>query len=211
LAQYINEPDFPSEFKSFLYSIRHPNRLIPADFENRVNFSGKIHVFHSAMTRFYAPSDLCGPCGMYRQRIRCNPSWYGHPRHDTVFVVQDDEQPGMQGMLIARVHLLFSFTDYETNEGGELMECALVSWFLPASDERDPDTDMWTVKPEGMRRRRPVQVIPLKSIARGAHLLPKYGVGMLPDFITHINALDQFQTYFVNPYIDHHCHEFLSE
>ena len=39
----------------------------------------------------------------------------------------------------------------------------------------------------------------------------KYGVGILPDYITHINALDEFQTYFVNPYIDHHCHKFLSE
>ena len=69
LAQYINEPHFPSEFKSFLYSIRHPNRLLPDDFQTRVNFSGKIHVFHSAVTRFYAPSDLCGPCRMYHQRI----------------------------------------------------------------------------------------------------------------------------------------------
>lgn len=147
---------------------------------------------------------------MYRQRIRCNPSWYGHPRNDTVFVIQDEDQPGMGGMLIARVLLLFSFTDYEYDEEGQAVQCALVSWFLPASDQRDPDTGMWTVKPEGTRLHRPVQVIPLKSIARGAHLLPKYGVGVLPDYITYVNSLDEFQTYFVNPYIDHHCHEFLS-
>lgn len=115
----------------------------------------------------------------------------------------------MQGMLIARIHLLFSFTDYETNEGRQLIQCALVSWFLPALDECDPDTGMWTVKPEGTRGRQPVQVIPLKSIAQGAHLLPKYGVGMLPDYITHVNFLNAFHTYFVNPYIDHHCHKFL--
>ncbi len=130
--------------------MRHPNRPVPDDVETRVNFNGKIHVFRSAVTRFYAPSDLCGPCGMYRQQIRCNPTWYGHPRHDTVFVVEDEDKPGMQGMLIARIHLLFSFTDYETNsEGGDLIQCALVSWFLPASGQRDPDTGMWTVKPEG--------------------------------------------------------------
>jgi hypothetical protein len=148
---------------------------------------------------------------MYRQRIRSNPSWYGHPRHDTVFVAQDVDQPGMEGMLVARVHLLFSFVDHETVKQGETVQCALVSWFLPASNERDPDTRMWTVKPEGTQMRRPVQVIPLKSIARGAHLLPKYGVGSLPDDITYINALDNFQVYFVNPYVDHHCHGFLSE
>lgn len=206
MAKYINEPDFPSQFKLFLYSRQHPNRPIPDDIhiESYVKFSGKIHVFHSAITRFYAPSDLCGPCGMYRQRIRCNPTWHGHPRHDTVFVVQDKDEPGMQGMLIARIHLLFSFLDSDS----ETVQCALVSWFLPAENDRDPDTNMWTVKPEGTRN---VQVIPLKSIARGAHLLPKYGVGLLPDFVTYTNALDMFQVYFVNPYIDHHCHEFLSD
>lgn len=117
----------------------------------------------------------------------------------------------MQGMLIARVHLLFSFMDYETIEGENEVQCALVSWFLPVLDVRDSDTGMWMVKPEGTQRSRPIQVIPLKSIARGAHLLPKYGVGLLPDYINYINALDEFQVYFVNPYIDHHCHEFLSE
>ena len=211
LAQYINEPDFPYAFKSFLYSMRHPNRIVPEDVETRVNFGGKIHVFHSAITRFYSPSDLCGPCGMYRQRIRCNPSWYGHTRHDTVFVVVDEEQSGMRGMLVARVHLLFSFTDDEALNGGETVQCALVSWFPLSSDEPDSETGMWTVKPEGPPQNRPVQVIPLKSIARGAHLLPRYGVGLLPAYVTHINALDIFQEYFINPYIDHHCHEFLSE
>lgn len=212
LAQHVNEPDFSLQFKVFLYSRRHPSRPTPDDIDARVTFSGKIQVFHSATTRFYAPSDLCGPCGMYRQRIRCNPSWYGHPRQDTVFIVVDEDLPGMEGMLIARLHLLFSFKDYETEvEGGDEVQCALVSWFVPASSCRDPDTGMWMVKPEGTRRHRPIQVIPLKSIARGAHLLPKYGTGRLPDSITHVNALDMFQTYFVNPYIDHHCHEFLSE
>ena len=114
----------------------------------------------------------------------------------------------MQGMLIARLHLLFSFTDADNDE---IVPCALVSWFIPAQDHCDPDTGMWVVKPEGTRAARPVQVIPLKSIARGSHLLPKYGTGPLPDSVSHINALDVFQFYFVNPYIDHHCHEFLSD
>ena len=123
LAHYIHEPDFPSAFKCFLYSRRHPTHPIPDDIDTHVNFSGKIHVFHSAIAQFYAPSDLCGPCGMYCQRIRSNPSWYGHPRHDTVFVVQDDDLPGMQGMLIARVRLLFSFMDNEATEQGETVQC----------------------------------------------------------------------------------------
>jgi hypothetical protein len=206
LTQYINEPGFPLALSQFLYSRRHPNRSIPDDIVARVNLNSKIQVFHSAITRFYSPSDLCGAGGMYRQRIRCNPSWYGHPRRDTVFVTLDDDRPGIAGLLVARVHLFFSFVD---DIDQETVPCALVSWFVPASNHRDPDTGMWTVKAEGARTWRPVQVIHLKTIARGAHLLPKYGVGPLPDHISYVNALDVFQIYFVNPYIDHHCHEFL--
>ncbi|KAF8161663.1 hypothetical protein B0H34DRAFT_782033 [Crassisporium funariophilum] len=197
LAVYIKEPEFPSALKTFIYTRRHPNREVPDDVDVHVHFTGKILVFHSAIARIYAPSDLCGAGGMYCQRIRCNPSWYGHPA-----------QAGMLGMHIARIHLLFSFVD---EDAGETIPCALVSWYLPASDERDPDTGMWSVKPEGTRIYHPVQIIPLKSVARGAHLLPKYGVGMIPEYITHTNALDEFEIYFVNPYIDHHCHEFLSD
>lgn len=210
LAIYIKEPEFPLALKKFLYGRRHPNREVPDDIDVRINFTGKIQVFHSAIARFYAPSDLCGAGGMYRQRIRCNPVWYGQPRRDTVFVVQDEAQAGMRGMLIARIHLLFSFID-EDSDAGATVPCALVSWYLPVSNDRHPDTGMWLVKPEGTRASQPVQVIPLKSIARGAHLLPNYGVGILPEYITHINALDEFKSYFVNPYIDHHCHEFLSD
>ena len=86
----------------------------------------------------------------------------------------------MQGMLIARVHLLFSFMDHETAEQGETVQCTLVSWFLPTSNQHDSETGMWMVKPEGTQRCRPVQVIPLKSITRGAHLLPKYSTSHSP-------------------------------
>jgi hypothetical protein len=145
---------------------------------------------------------------MYQQCIRCNPSWYGLPRRDTVFIVQDEDRAGMEGLLVARVHLFFSIVD---EYDGETVPCALVSWFIPDQDHCDPNTRMWTMRPEGTCRRQPVQVIPLKSIARGAHLLPQYGVGLLPDYISHTNELDEFQTYFINDYIDHHCHEFLSD
>ena len=56
---------------------------------------------HSALATFFAPSDLCGAGGMRQERIRSTPSWYDHPRHDTVFVVLDDNLPGMEGMVVA--------------------------------------------------------------------------------------------------------------
>ena len=53
LAQYTNEPEFPMQFKLFLYSHQHPNHLILDDIETYVKFTGKINVFHSTITHFY--------------------------------------------------------------------------------------------------------------------------------------------------------------
>jgi hypothetical protein len=71
----------------------------------------------------------------------------------------------MKGMLIARIYLFFSFTNDEAVSGIETQQCALVSWFLPCSDQPDFGTGMWTVKPEGTQQHQPLQVISLKSIA----------------------------------------------
>lgn len=105
-------------------------------------------------------------------------------------------------MHVARVRLFFAFVD---DNAGDEVQCALVSWYTLLPD-CDPDTGMWMVQPEDDA----VQVIELSSIVRGAHLLPKYGIGALPDGVNHTNSLDAFKTYFVNPFIDHHCHELLA-
>jgi len=125
---YITELEFPQAFKEFLFTHHHPTCSIPDEIENHICFSSKIQVFHSAITCFYSPSDLCGTGGMYWQCIQSNPSWYCHPCRDTVFVAQDEDEPGMQGMLIAWHHLLFSFINADD---GEVVPCALVSWFIP--------------------------------------------------------------------------------
>jgi hypothetical protein len=72
---------------------------------------GSIHVYHSAIARFYAPSDLCGAGGMLRERIRANPNWRGeYARYDTMFVETNADLDGMRGMVICRALLFFSFT-----------------------------------------------------------------------------------------------------
>ena len=53
-------------------------------------------------------------------------------------------------------------------------------------------------------------MVHLDSIARGAHLLPVYGLGFLPEDFQYAVSLDVFTSYFVNHYIDHHSHEFLT-
>ena len=111
---------------------------------------------------------------MYQQHIRCNPSWYSHPCQDTVFIIEDENQPGMDGMLIAQLCLLFSFINADD---GEVIPCALISWFVPTQENCDPETGMWTVEPEGTRACRPVQVIPLKVSLKGLLSFPNMVVG----------------------------------
>jgi len=58
----------------------------------------KIRVFPSAVAIYYAPSDLSGTRGMFRERIRAVDSWrHGPGRHDCVFVQHDPDQLGFRG------------------------------------------------------------------------------------------------------------------
>ena len=111
------------------------------DLEHMHPLHGKISVFNSAVATFFSPSDPSSTRGMRRERIRSTPSWRGRgPRYDCAFVVEDDTKPGMKGMAVVRIKLLF-LVDYD----GEQYPCVLVDWF-----DRvwcDPATGMWIVYP----------------------------------------------------------------
>ncbi|KAN0129101.1 hypothetical protein V8E53_013097 [Lactarius tabidus] len=205
LAAHIKQPEFPLAFSQFLYKCCNPEaQIAPSTLQECPAFDGAIKVYHSAIATFYAPSDLSGSGGLRRERIRSAPCFYGHPRRDTVFVVTDDSQPGMEGMEIGRVQLFFSF-QYRRKE----FSCALINWFIHA-DERDPDTGMWTVTQECDRRGKPTsEVIHIDSIARAAHLLPIYGTSRVPEDFDYHRALDAYNAFFVNHFVDHHAHEFI--
>jgi hypothetical protein len=114
-------------------------------------------------------------------------------------------QRGMQGLVIARIRLFITLT-LDTKP----YPCALVEWFI-SRDEPDEDTGMWVVMPEFYDDgQRAMDIIPVDSIVRGAHLLPVFGTSFIPTQIHFSSALDVFQAYFVNNYIDHHSHEFLA-
>jgi hypothetical protein len=112
-------------------------------------------------------------------------------------------------MMIARVLLFFRYHDQYS---GDDVPCALVNWFVPPNRRwaRHADTGMWVVKPELVRGKPPLEVIHLETIARGAHLLPVFGEGFLPENFDYTSALNAFDFYFVNQYADHHSHEFLA-
>ncbi|KAM6491514.1 hypothetical protein JOM56_013083 [Amanita muscaria] len=205
LSKYITQPRFPLVLRRFLYSILHPDYDDVGPPVSLPSFNSPIRVYHSAVARFYAPSDLCGAGGMSRETIRANPRWHKTQRYDTVFVALDD-QPGMRGMVIARVLLFFSFQFRRRN-----FECALVNWFVREHDEPHPDTHMWEVHPElEPDGSRVLNVIHIDTIVRGAHLLPVFGEGKIPENLHFQFALDLFNSYFVNHYADHHIHELIT-
>ena len=112
----------------------------------------------------------------------------------------------MHGLLVARVLLFFSFYDPKLCKE---IPCALVNWFVPASEHRDPGTGMWVLKPEILAGKLPLEVIHLDTILRGAHLLPQYGSGFLPEDFYFTDSLDAFKGYFVNHFVDYHAHELI--
>ncbi|KAG6835316.1 hypothetical protein H0H93_002760 [Arthromyces matolae] len=207
LANHIHEPRLVEAVLRFLHAQVYPDASPEnVDLDSCPRPSGHISVFHSALARFYSPSDTCGAGGMCRERIRSHPNWRGlYPRHDTVLVETDATQPGVLGMTVARVLLFFSF-----NFEGQGYQCALVNWLVRESDVPDSETGLWLVKPEWEARgRRTVEVVHIDSIARGVHLLPVFGSTPLPEGFHFSQALDSFRAYFINCYADHHAHEFI--
>ena len=205
LAKFINQPQLPFALCRFLFHYNNPDEQAPDNIKDLPSFEGDIKVNHSATATYYAPSDLCGAGGLHRELIRSTPSFHGHRRHDTVFVVLDESKKGMEGMEIGCVLLFFSFQYRRQN-----FSCALINWFVH-DDEPDHDTGMWTVQMERDRYgQATVDVINIDSIARGVHLLPVYGSSRVPDDFNYHNALDSFNSFFINHYIDHHTHEFIT-
>ena len=166
----------------------------------------RVSVFHSAKSKFHAPCDPSGIAGMRTEMIRCNPTWQnqGTGRFDCAFVVTDQDVKGFRGLAVARIRLLFSFVHDDVT----YYPCALVHWFTRVADTPDDDTGMWVVKKKKQRNGKPHSaVIHLDSILRAAHLVPVYGKKHLGAWLPYEKTLDDFDTFYVNKFIDHHANE----
>jgi hypothetical protein len=213
LGSHIDHTDLSILVRRFLYDQLNPDSEISgseADLSNCPELRGFASVFNSAVATFYAPSDLSGVGGMYRERIRATPAWKKGdivtPRYDCVFVDNGLNLSGMRGLHVVRICLLFSF-HFE----GIVYPCALVEWFNTIGDEADRDTGMWMVKPEyASNGQRLKSVIHLDCVLRGAHLLPVYGDKFIPRNLHYSQTLDAFRAFYVNKYIDHHAFEIIS-
>ncbi|KAI9439702.1 hypothetical protein H4582DRAFT_1812628 [Lactarius indigo] len=210
LAEFIQRPDLPLAVQKFIFSTDNPSLAASASLPGAIlglpQFQARVRVHHSALATFFAPSDLCGTGGMRQERICSTTSWYGHPRHDTVFVVLDEDLPGMEGMVIARVQLFFSFRYKQVDYA-----CAYVNWLVRDDDKPDLDTGMWTVSLEMHHGKPASQVIDVRTIARAAHLLPVYGRDSVLSETQYYNSLDRYESFYVNPFIDHHAYELLTD
>ncbi|KAG1756916.1 uncharacterized protein EDB91DRAFT_1233597 [Suillus paluster] len=192
-----NELDIPH-----LANLLHPDK----DPTESPCYEGRIRVFNSAVSTFFAPSDLSGLGGMKREHIRVSPKWRGgHAHKDCVFVITDSHAPGMRGMDIAWVLTFFSF-----RLRGGYYPCTVVRWFNRVGEGPDDDTGMWMVKPSSIGDHAHFAVIHVDTIFRSAHLIPVYGTEPLPLPIKFHHVLDIFTLFYVNRYADHHAFEIAS-
>jgi hypothetical protein len=99
LSIQLEEPMLREYIRRFLYDQLYPDSElcgmdVPLDTCPEVRRSLRVKVFHSAVSTYYAPSDLSGLGGMHRERIRATPSWKRGPaRYDCVFIDKDPELP----------------------------------------------------------------------------------------------------------------------
>ncbi|KAF8257099.1 hypothetical protein EI94DRAFT_1774628 [Lactarius quietus] len=111
---------------------------------------------------------------------------------------------GMKGMEIGCVLAFFSFKYRHKN-----FCCMLINWFVHA-DECDPDTGMWVVKQDFNHCGKPtIEDIHLDYTAWAAHLLPIYGQSRIPEEFEYHTALDTYNSFFINHYVDYHAHKFI--
>jgi hypothetical protein len=211
LSVHLNIPHLPNLVRRFLYE-----QLVQVDPDVELHDvplfdcpvltnTTKIRVFPSAVAIYYAPSDLSGTRGMFRERIRAVDSWRrGPPRHDCVFVQHNPNEPGFRGLFVARLKHFFSIRHNKTH-----FPCALVTWYSTIGNTACADTGMWRIKPDfDNTGDLSMSIIPLDSMVRGAHLMGISGATQIPHHLTFDHSLDAFQAFYVNKYIDHHAHEY---
>ena len=168
------------------------------------SYRGKVYVYPSAVATFYAPSDMAGIGGMYRERIRSVDAWRGGAeRRDCIFIEHDPDLPGFQGLHVARVRLFLKVKHQSIT-----YPCALVTWFSVIGDRPCEDTQMWMVEPDfDGHGERIMSIVHLDAILRSAHLMGIAGVHRIPRHLLHTDSLDAFKSFYVNKFIDYHAHE----
>ncbi|KAG2029774.1 hypothetical protein BDR03DRAFT_936783 [Suillus americanus] len=190
LSTELGVPHLYTLLHRFLFKQANPDdQRAPSDIPlaRCPQFDGKIEVFNSASSMFYAPSKHSGIGGMHQEHIRAQ---FGETKHPGV--------EGMGGMEVAHIMCI-------------LYPCAVVCWFNKASDGPDEDTGMWIVKPSFDTDNSPfVGIIHIDSIYHTVHLVPIYGTQFISRDLKHYDSYNAFQVFYVNKFADHHAFEIAS-
>lgn len=214
ITNYISIPTFPDLLAKFLYDQSHPDAPAnqAADMISHYQqyyYNGKIHVYHSATCIYNAQSDSTSSInGAVHQVIHCAPSWnHGPPRYDCVFVNNDPDLPGFEGLYVGQVLLLFSIRS-QIHRRDQDIPCALVQWFEVVGDEPCNLTGMWMVKPEldPITKQRVMSVIHVGSIIRPAHLIPLYGKEHVHHDLHAADSIKSYKGFYVNKFSDYHAY-----
>ncbi|EMD31631.1 hypothetical protein CERSUDRAFT_78076 [Gelatoporia subvermispora B] len=196
LVEHIREPRLPELISQYIYGHTTPNPLPDSQVpkEDLPSFRENVFVHHSAAATYFAPSNPSGTGGMHREHIRATPSWYRGPsQFDCVYLKRDVSQPGLAGLDVARGRDINAPSFIDTK------------WLTPRLTRR---RGMWIVKPDtGPGGRQNLGVVPIRSILRAAHLMPRFGRSAVSREVTAYNSLDAYKRFYVNRYIDHHAFE----
>ncbi|KAI0823320.1 hypothetical protein BC628DRAFT_1325036, partial [Trametes gibbosa] len=138
------------------------------------------HIFHSAVTTYYAPSDPSGLWGMHREHIRANPSWHkGPPRYDCVSIGKDPSAHGFLSFHVVRIKLLLLFrVNWCFTLSGETEDvpCAVVESFSAVHNKPEPETGLWLVEPDiNDDGSRMLGIVHIDTLFCSAHLIPAFG------------------------------------
>ena len=156
-----------------------------------------LSVFHSAVASF--PIALRDPSlGSRRERIRAKFGVGRTSRYDCAFqVVVTGNEPGMRGIGVVRVKLLFSFYMEKTRT---TYPCIVAQWFGKVSGSPDDTTGLYEVKPDKDDMGKAIhQVLSLDCVLRPAHLLPVFPPRTFVDKMQHFSeTLDKYGSFYVN-------------
>ena len=213
LSVAVQQEDLTNLIRKYLYYHQHPSsttephQLPLHECPTAGNRVSRVRTYNSATSVFYAPSNQCGPGGMFHEVIRAVNHWgmgdTPGPRYDCIYVAKRGTSgAGMHNLHVARIRSFFSFEC-----GSETHCCALVHWYKLWHDEPDHDNGMYILQPDIVSGCWNMAVINVDLIVRAAHLLPIFDETRLDHSLNYTDSLDIFKAFYVNHLIDSHAYE----
>ncbi|TDL30148.1 Zn-finger domain-containing protein [Rickenella mellea] len=130
---------------------------------------------------------------------------------DTAFVIDDLElynaEKGIAGLKVAEIRVIFTLPE---ELGYWPHPLAYVHWFKPLTT-RETGIDMFKIGRARRNLEPHSEIISVDRIARGCHLIPKYGTGTINPTWTTANVMEKAKEFDVNKYINFDIFDLLHE